>query len=59
MSRQTNIAQSLTNIALDVSGVDISTLKIPITHHFASTNRTNYYISQVQKIQISRAIAKK
>jgi hypothetical protein len=55
MPKQTNIAQSMMNLALDVSGVDISEYDVPETTHFSSTDRSMYYITQIKKIQIGRA----
>ena len=55
MGTQTNIAQSLMNIALDTSGVDLTKLPIPETKHFSSATRLTYYSEHVRRIQIERA----
>ena len=55
MPKQTNIAQSMMNLSLDVSGVDISNYNVPETTHFSSAYRSTYYITQIKKIQINRA----
>ena len=55
MVKQTNIAQSLMNIAIDPSGVVLKDLPIPITQHFSTMERLTYYSEHVRKIQIERA----
>ena len=58
MGRQTNIAQSLMNIAIDPSGVILKDLPVPKTAHFSTATRLEYYSKQVRRIQIERAIKK-
>lgn len=56
MVKQTNIVQSLMNIAIDPSGVIIKDLPVPETQHFSTDTRLTYYSTHVRKIQIEQAI---